>query len=1135
MAAAAAAAAAAAEVVVASPPPTRRRRSSSSSAGTKKRTAPRGTPGPSYKPEAPRAWWEDEEERHDFWSVGRDVAEEAGDAAEAASARESVGGGSSRPGPGSAGTERSHAAVASSAASMGHDEEAAAYFRVQPPRSPSKASKASKASLRSSAGPGPSKRGSGSGRTFTFGGGQTREDDGSVAGAASASAAATPSAGKRYRLRWLGGGGEDEEKSWYLDASRRLASDRRNHESSYVIACCDGGPASAGGDDGHSEGGSGAGGATWAFEPGAAAGTWRVKLESPAGRGAGLLAGHFSEDSGPGDWYLDAQRLHESDKRCPDSTYAIVQKLGDSGFGCAGDWMLEAGPKPGTWYIRIHSGNFGQESGWYVAVSREKATDVRDSRSLYVSLVDCSAGNADGLAAFRLEPVEEEVGAAYAAEAAALPAASELGEADIYAAELWAEVVGTLEEERRRLQGLFAVMQEHVARHTLSFSEMLDEHRNCIQEAMKHGDGEEAGAQMGRRKWRRRASRVSGASGQSDPSVGPSWLATPRHGRLLRALNADELSGGSRSARLQQQHPHRAPLLQSDANSEVHSRGGGHASLAAIRQVANLAAASQTKDDSAAASGEAAPAAGYNGERAVVDDGGLAGGASDAQDSPQGLPSAEDALAAQTAALRARLGALTARAGGAKGDGSATAPHAEAPDGSGASEKASYSSSRAGQALAGLSGSEYRHHRGTPEVHLMGSARKKVYDFVQGSTFYCLSGCFILLNAALLALQAEIAANEKLRFFSETGQAASELLELLGIPIVAAFALDLCLRMFAEGRYFVFGDHMFWNAFDFLCILILVTYVWTSRVVGDLAAGGSSDGDAAIEVMRALAHLRFVTVLRVFKLLVPTSLWQGMLSTAASLTSAMKLFVPALLFLAVWFYMIGLMILQGVAFFLQADEQPGGAPSGLPAEAAVETQLKQRFGSLGRTLWALLAVVCGGGEWDTYLAPLVELGRFYTVLALLHVVVSLCILLNFISGVFISFSLRSADREQELAFSRDLARHGHWSSKIQSLFYDASAGSGVMNFEEFRRFCSMDGIRDFFFLLDLDIRCVENLFLLLRDPATEHIFAESFVQGCLRLRGGARNLELSFLLEQCDEMLDLIRRLADESVGLEPA
>jgi hypothetical protein len=223
-------------------------------------------------------------------------------------------------------------------------------------------------------------------------------------------------------------------------------------------------------------------------------------------------------------------------------------------------------------------------------------------------------------------------------------------------------------------------------------------------------------------------------------------------------------------------------------------------------------------------------------------------------------------------------------------------------------------------------------------------------------------------------------------------------------------------------------------------------------------------------------------------------------------------------------YTFALMFMQGVLSHMEQFNSDALTATnnstnttGSNLQAAVTAQLLQRhYSSLPRTMLSLLGAISGGDGWVAIADPIIALGPVYTACFFFYFCLGLYVLLNVMTGAFVSVALQSAELNREIAMDSDLVREGRIYSQMFDLFLDADwDGDGVMSSSDFSAFCHDERVRAFLLSLGLQPENVEKSFHLLSNTsASEHVHVNDFVNGCLKLRGGAKKIDVALLQEQ---------------------
>merc|ERR1719316_2340554 len=73
-----------------------------------------------------------------------------------------------------------------------------------------------------------------------------------------------------------------------------------------------------------------------------------------------------------------------------------------------------------------------------------------------------------------------------------------------------------------------------------------------------------------------------------------------------------------------------------------------------------------------------------------------------------------------------------------------------------------------------------------------------------------------------------------------------------------------------------------------------------------------------------------------------------------------------------------------------------------------------------------------------------------------------------------------------------------------------------------------DRVKAYFKVLDLNIDEAEQLFVLLDPLKTGEVSIDDFVKGCVRMKGGAKSVDVQTLLWQNKAILDVLSRLQNQ-------
>jgi hypothetical protein len=161
----------------------------------------------------------------------------------------------------------------------------------------------------------------------------------------------------------------------------------------------------------------------------------------------------------------------------------------------------------------------------------------------------------------------------------------------------------------------------------------------------------------------------------------------------------------------------------------------------------------------------------------------------------------------------------------------------------------------------------------------------------------------------------------------------------------------------------------------------------------------------------------------------------------------------------------------------------------------------------------------GGIDWDDVSRPLME--DIHPLMALplaLYVAISLFIMMNLVTGIFVEAAQHNMQESKCLRLVHQL----------RDLFMGADTDhTGDISFEEFSKQLDNPLIEEYFEEIELAAHEAKHFFALLDLGNEGKINAEEFVNGCMRMRGYSRAIDLELLKSLMLKYISHTERIAN--------
>eukprot|EP00928_Gymnodinium_smaydae_P030979 TRINITY_DN22891_c0_g1_i1.p1 TRINITY_DN22891_c0_g1~~TRINITY_DN22891_c0_g1_i1.p1 ORF type:complete len:736 (+),score=99.75 TRINITY_DN22891_c0_g1_i1:158-2209(+) len=364
------------------------------------------------------------------------------------------------------------------------------------------------------------------------------------------------------------------------------------------------------------------------------------------------------------------------------------------------------------------------------------------------------------------------------------------------------------------------------------------------------------------------------------------------------------------------------------------------------------------------------------------------------------------------------------------------------------------------------------------------TCRQKLKRFVQSNRFDHLVAVLLMSNAIFIGVQVEY-------MFGETTPSAIKAIDYLYSFV---FIFELGIRIFAFGVWTFATDYenLGWNWFD----LIVVGFSTADTLV-ELTMQGKDTPLKNISVLRVVRIVRITRVLRIIRVM---RFFKHLRMLIAAISTTLRTAMWTILMLFMILYIFGIGVAQTSAEFLAQNNVPDDDP------------LRRYFGSLPMTIMTLFMSVCGGIDWETAWFPLYQMSPATSALFCFFIVFVTLVVLNVMTGIFCESAIDAAQSDKEHVIACQLQNAERYAAELQDLFqsWDTS-GDGNITAEEFEAQLEDKRVVALFQSLDIDAADASEFFSLLDRNGGGCVDCQEFIEGCIRLRGGAKAVQMAKL------------------------
>merc|ERR1719456_593943 len=177
---------------------------------------------------------------------------------------------------------------------------------------------------------------------------------------------------------------------------------------------------------------------------------------------------------------------------------------------------------------------------------------------------------------------------------------------------------------------------------------------------------------------------------------------------------------------------------------------------------------------------------------------------------------------------------------------------------------------------------------------------------------------------------------------------------------------------------------------------------------------------------------------------------------------------------------------------------------------------------------SLFMSISGGRDWHEFFVALDSIDYVSGWAFIIYIFFVVFGVLNVVTGAFVDSMRLVSQRDNELVIEQELKKEVEFKTEVKSIFEEADADdSGTLSWDEFESHLMNDRVRAYFASLELDISEARALFVLLDVEETDEVPIEKFINGCLRMRGDAKSIDVNMILYENEKMLCKLTSFTD--------
>lgn len=368
-------------------------------------------------------------------------------------------------------------------------------------------------------------------------------------------------------------------------------------------------------------------------------------------------------------------------------------------------------------------------------------------------------------------------------------------------------------------------------------------------------------------------------------------------------------------------------------------------------------------------------------------------------------------------------------------------------------------------------------------------AKSMLGKIVGSHYFETLCASVIISNAVIIAAHSEWARKNLSEHTNST-------YEVMDLAFTCFYTIELLMRVAWYKCSFFVAYHWKWNWFDLLLVISAINDQ-LSYIFGYTAFKESSDV-VFLRILRLLKMLRLLRMIRLMKM------FRELRLILNSIMTSMKAMIWSVLLIFVVLFMFGILFLQAVTNYLKEDPN---------LSAKDRESLDEHWGGVFQSLLSMYMAGMNGEDWKFIADPLWEVGPGFYLLFLLYTAFYYCAITNTLTSLFVEATIANSDCDQRQVVQHELDRTDHYVRMLKQWFGTIDKeNSGEITMQQIDEHLGRPEMVAFAARMEIEVVELRQFFNLLSCSGRRPVDLQTFVVGCIKLRGSAKSMDLMDLM-----------------------